>query len=139
MTVRYTVETVGIDEQIDRLIAYNQNAERLARDTLGEAGRRVKLAWKEIAPIDTGLYRFSINSNVQRLVGGTVVAIIGTPATDHGFPYPAQLEEVAGYHYRTTKYRGLELKGRVFNMFEKQRNKLNAMFQKMIDRLLRML
>lgn len=135
--IRYEFEMRGFDAQVRRLVAFDKRAERHMRAAHEQAIHNLVPAWKSVAPYETGHYQRSIEGRVERLVGGEVVSIIGTPVKSRrGFPYPAALEESARYHYRRTRFRGQETRGQVKRTFERRVKTLLRVFERAASRIL---
>lgn len=133
----YNVEVKGLEEQLEKFRMFPQITTKHMTRAMNQARTLVQVGWQGIAPIDTGRYLGSIKSEIKTLVGGEVVGIIGTNATDpkSGHPYPVTLEVVPGYHYRSTHLRGKALRGQVKQVIKRSMDGINKFFKKAVDRI----
>ncbi len=92
--------------------------------------RSMIAGWKDVAAVDSGIYRGTLKMEIKPLAGGRILqGSVKTFATSSsGFPYPRALEDSVRYHYRSTRRQGQRTAGQVVKMFQARIPQINKLF-----------
>ena len=72
----------------------NKNVDRFSRPAMNNSVKIMLTGWRDIAAVDTGLYKNTLKTEVKTIASGRILqgAVRTFVASRTGFPYPRALE-----------------------------------------------
>ena len=119
--VTSSISSPDLTEQVKLLSA--ANVERVVNKHAFPAMQKAVVSmlsiWKNVAAVNTGLYKGTLKMAIRPLASGRILqGSVKTFAMSRtGFPYPRALEDSTRYHYRSTRREGQRTAGKVVKMF----------------------
>ena len=119
MSLNITIKAPKIKVQQRKFSQVDASTKKHATTAMNQSVRLTRAGWKEVAAVDTGLYKNTLTQEVKPIAGNIIQGAVRTFAqSPTGFPYPRALEDSVRYHYRGTRRRGQRTAGQVTKMFK---------------------
>ena len=130
--VTASITSPDLAKQIILLSPANVNrvVNKRAFPAMQSSVRLMLTGWKDVAAVDTGLYKATLKMEIKSLASGRIIqGSVKTFAVSRaGFPYPRALEDSTRYHYRSTRRRGQQTAGKVVKMYQARIPQVNKLF-----------
>ena len=117
--VTASISSPDLNKQLVLLSKVDSITNKHAFPAMQQSVKSMLAGWKDVAAVDTGIYRGTLKMDVKSLASGRIIqgSVKTFSMSPKGFPYPRALEDSVRYHYRGTRRRGQRTAGQVTRMF----------------------
>jgi hypothetical protein len=130
MTLSLNIESPDLKAQVMKFLQVDRIVDRRVKPAMQKSVALSHTGWRNVAAVDTGHYRNTLQSNIQSMAGGRIIqgSVKTFAVSPTGFPYPFALENSTRYHYRRTSKRGQQTAGQITRMFKRITPSINQHF-----------